>query len=417
MKKTLLLSMMLGAIAGPTTLPVSANSAMGTSAPIEQFYQPFEVAKIPLKNMQSWPYYRYVSMNMEDFVSFGVVQIKAAKEPTLLSKATTPIPLNFKLTSGKTLLNSLIETQTKGFVVLKDNKVYSEFYDNGYQEDFTNNLQSASKTFAGVVIAQLADQGLIDLDEKSEFYLPELKGTVIGGATIRNIANMSSGAASLADYHTPGSNGYLWEIEIGLQSNGKPTGHLEAIKQAAPSGNKQGEKWEYTDKNTDALGLIAEKVSGKPFATLLEELFNDVGVHYSSSIAKTSDGTTSPAYGINLTAVDYALFHQYIAQGKAGQSFYEMAKDMERDVLQGSATGELLATSGYKVGYGVQTYYLPEEEILMSFGSFGQIGLSDLKTGISVINQQDWSVNADVDKAPETIARSVEIIKALRASE
>ena len=36
---------------------------------------------------------------------------------------------------------------------------------------------------------------------------------------------MASGIEALGDYHTPGSNGYIWELEIGLQTKGTPTGH------------------------------------------------------------------------------------------------------------------------------------------------------------------------------------------------
>jgi CubicO group peptidase (beta-lactamase class C family) len=299
---------------------------------------------------------------------------------------------------------------------MKGNEIYAEFYDNGFNRGMSNNLQSAAKTFAGVIIGKLADAGKIDLDEKVEHYLPELKGSIIGDATIRQTGNMASGIEALGDYHTPGSNGYIWELEIGLQTKGTPIGHLKAIKNARASGTKRGTKWEYTDQNTDTLGLIAEKVTGKTVPQLLQEIAEEAGYQNASSIAKTSDGTTSPAYGINLSALDYALFHQYIAQGKAGKAFYSTAKDVERDVLAKGPTGEFMAQGAGKVTYGMQTYYLADANILMSMGSFGQLGFSDLETGISVINQQDWSINIDTEKTPDTIARSVAIIKAMRAT-
>ncbi|WP_018968579.1 hypothetical protein [Rubritalea marina] len=31
------------------------------------FYRPFELSEITAKNMQTWPYYRYVSMNWGDY--------------------------------------------------------------------------------------------------------------------------------------------------------------------------------------------------------------------------------------------------------------------------------------------------------------------------------------------------------------
>ncbi|WP_112479459.1 serine hydrolase domain-containing protein [Vibrio variabilis] len=312
-------------------------------------------------------------------------------------------------------MDSLQGTQTKGFVILKGSQVVAEFYDNGYNRGMSNNLQSASKSYAGLIIGQLIDAGKIDPEKTAAFYLPNLAGSVIGEATIRNIANMASGVQQLGDYHTPGSEGYKWEVEIGLQPNGEPIGHFNAIKNAIGSGQEQGTKWEYTDQNTDTLGLIAEKVTGKSFAVLLQELADKLGHQDKGSIAKTSDGTTSPAYGINVSALDYALFHQYIAEGKAGEAYYQLAKDVDRDLLAKGEKGEFITSStGYKVAYGAQTFYFPEENILMSVGSFGQLGFSDLDTGIAIVNQQDWSINMDQDKGPETIKRSIALIKKLR---
>ncbi|MGR5346065.1 serine hydrolase domain-containing protein [Vibrio mediterranei] len=397
------------------SVTAKADSAFGPSADLSQFFQPFDVNNIPHSQMQTWPYYKHVSMNMADFVTHGVKQINATN-PVTLTQAQQPFDLNREFEKGKSYLDSLQGTQTKGFVVLKGNQIFAEFYDNGYNRGKNNNLQSASKSYAGLIIGQLIDAGKIDPEKTASFYLPELAGSVIGEATIRNIANMASGVQQLGDYHTPGSEGYKWELEIGLQPNGEPIGHFNAIKNATGSGQEQGTKWEYTDQNTDALGLIAEKATGKPFATLLQELADKLGHQDTSSIAKTSDGTTSPAYGINVSALDFALFHQYIAEGKAGEAFYQMATDVDSDLLAKGPKGEFFANStGYTVTYGAQTFYLPEENILMSVGSFGQLGFSDLETGIAIVNQQDWSINMDQDKGPETIRRSVALIKKLRA--
>ncbi|PHQ76468.1 MAG: hypothetical protein COB74_02315 [Shewanella sp.] len=391
-----------------------ADSAFGPSEDVQKFYQAFDVKNIPLSKMQSWPYYKYVSMNMQNFVAHGMVNIPAAVKPAKINSEDIAFDLNQEFKGGQSFIENLIATQTKGFVVMKNNSLLAEFYDNGYNRGMTNNLQSASKTYAGVIIGRLVDKGLIDLEQTAAHYMPELKGSVIGAATIRDISNMASGIESLGDYHTQGSNGYEWELEIGLQTNGTPKGHLKAIQQAKASGALRGEKWEYSDQNTDTLGLIAEIVSGKSLPELLGEIANDVGYQNTSAIAKTSDGSMSPAFGIDVSAIDYALFHQYIAEGKAGKSFYETAMDTQRDNLASSSTGEFLGQVSGKVSYGMQTYYIAEENILMSLGSFGQMGFSDLTSGISVINQQDWSINIDSDKALDTIERSIKIIKALR---
>jgi CubicO group peptidase (beta-lactamase class C family) len=387
-----------------------ADSAVGVGNP-QDFYRPFNVADIPVDKMQQWPYYKYVSANWDQFVLTSTAKVGAAAKPVRLTTGRE-INLNSEFKDGQSYIENLLQTQTKGFVVLKDNQVLAEFYDNGYNLGNSNLLQSASKTYAGVIIHKLVDAGKVKLDAKVETILPDFKGTTIGAATVGQLLDMTSGADSLSDYHTPGTPGQLWEIEIGLQP-GNANGHVNAIKAAVKTA-VPGEKWQYTDHNTDTLALIAEKVTGKKYAELLAELANEIGAQDVSSIVTTRDGTASPSYGISVSARDYALFHQWIAQGKAPKSFYASAMDTSKSLIQQAGLGELFSSFGHGVTYGSQTYYIPEHNVLFSFGSFGQLGFSDMESGIAVINQQDWVTNGEVDKLEDTINRSVSIINALR---
>ena len=54
---------------------------------------------------------------------------------------------------------------------MKNNKILAEFYDNGFKVDDINMLQSAAKTFAGVITGRLVDQGLLDPKAKVHDYL------------------------------------------------------------------------------------------------------------------------------------------------------------------------------------------------------------------------------------------------------
>ena len=75
-------------------------------------------------------------------------------------------------------------------------------------------------------------------------------------------------------------------------------------------------------------------------------------------------------------------------------------------------TGKLL---GEGITYGSQSYYLQEHDVLYSSGSFGQIGYSDMTTGVSVVFLQDWAVNAELEKYFESLDRALAIIYQLRA--
>ena len=113
-----------------------------------------------------------------------------------------------------------------------------------------------------------------------------------------------------------------------------------------------------------------------------------------------------------MTTRDYALFHQWVAQGSAPDGYYESAMDASKDLI--TTTNPLAATLFAGTTYGSQTYYLVDEHILYSSGSFGQIAMSDMTTGTVVAMHADWANNSEPDKFEESRARAVALVNDLR---
>ncbi len=388
-----------------------AQSAFGSGYDQQDFYKPYSISDITPANMQKWPYYKHASVHWNEYSIYGTEEVSCSKSPKELSvlEGDERLDLNTEWKNGRSFMESFNGTQVKAFVVIKDNTILAEFYDNGFTLDDTQLLQSASKSFAGVIIGRLVDEGLIDTNLKVEEYLKDFKGSDLGNAKVQDVLDMLSGLPALLDYHTPGADGQKWEVEIGLQP-GKATGHREYLKDAKAE-SKPGDSYKYSDINTDVLGLICEEVSGQKYAQLLSELFEEIGANSNGSIALTSDGTASANYGISMTARDYALFHQWIAEGKAPKSYYKSATDASKTKFGGDETGKLF---GGGITYGSQSYYMADHNVLYSQGSYGQQGFSDLSTGVSVIFMQDWAVNAEMDKLLESRDKALAIIHYLR---
>ncbi len=391
--------------AGVAALPTRGAEATPT---LNDFYRPFVTADITPENMQWWPYYRYVSMNWDDFAMFGTAPVLGSSHPEKLVAVKKPFDIEQKFRDG-TFAESLTRTQTKGFLILKDNEILAEFYDNAFTREQTQLLQSSSKTYAAIIISKLIDEGKLDPQALVESLLTDFHGTALGQATLQQVLDMTSGLEPANDFHTPGTVGYLFEIEQGLR-DGSPIGHRKAVR-TAEAKNPPGKVFSYNDRNTDVLAMIAENVSGLPFHQLLTNLYADFGATGPGSIALTSDGTASPSYGLSSTLRDYGLFHQWLAQGKAPKSFYASLKDTQKERFAESETGmqfkEILKTP---VTYASQCLYMPEREIIITSGSYGQYGFSDLKSGISVVFMQDWEDNSVGRKLLETIFRALTII-------
>lgn len=143
-------------------------------------------------------------------------------------------------------------------------------------------------------------------------------------------------------------------------------------------------------------------------------MFDAFGASYNGSVALTSDGTFSGVYGISISTRDYALFHQWIAQGRAPKTYYASFTDKTKDKFEQNEVAKLL---GEGIIYGSQTYYLSDLDIAYSSGSFGQLGYSDLTNGVSIVFLQDWAVNAELDKFFITRDRAISIINYLRSED
>ena len=401
------------------TASIALASSLVAAEPTESkvtlndFYRPFELSEITPKNMQSWPYYRYVSMNWDDYGLCGTASVLASKTPAKLSLSDKTFDIQQKFNETQTFVESLTATQTKGFLILKDNKILAEFYDNGFSQDQTHLLQSSSKTYAGIITSKLIDTGLIDPSATIESYLPDFKGSKLAKATVQQVLDMQSGLLPATDYHVPGGEAFVFEAEQGLKQ-GKPMGHRKAIIQTK-SQNAPGEIYTYNDKNTDLLAILSAEVTKKPFNQLLTELFNDFSATSNGSVALTVDGTASPSYGISCTLRDYALFHQWIAQGKAPKSFYKSTNDLNKDRLAISETGKGMA-AGFKtkVAYASQAWCLPDKKLILTLGSDGQGGFSDMDTGTSIVFMQDWEDNSVGEKSVATMFRALFILEKLK---
>jgi len=123
-------------------------------------------------------------------------------------------------------------------------------------------LGSISKQFTAAVILALADQGKVQLDAPVGRYLPEW----FADEPELHVAHLLTQTSGLADF--------LW-----LEGYRKladevttPIAPYVALAATAPRRYAPGTRWSYSNTNYKALALIAERVSGRPFDSLLPEL-------------------------------------------------------------------------------------------------------------------------------------------------
>lgn len=133
-------------------------------------------------------------------------------------------------------------------------------------------IASNTKMFTAVVILQLADEGRLALDDAVEEHLPGVvRGTGAGAAidgrtiTIRQLLNHTSGMPTGVPFLSKGilpvRDRYFDAREL-----------LDAwLAQAPTFGPGQDRAWGYSNAGYVLLGLVAQKVTGRPFAEVVTE--------------------------------------------------------------------------------------------------------------------------------------------------
>jgi D-alanyl-D-alanine carboxypeptidase len=123
-------------------------------------------------------------------------------------------------------------------------------------------LRSITKSFTVTLILQLADAGKLSLDDPIDKYV---SGVTDGASiTLRELAGMSSGNAEyvgqefLEDFQADPNKIFTLD-ELNGYALGRPA-------RFAP-----GTRRIYTNSNTNLLGVVVEKVTGKPFKDVLSE--------------------------------------------------------------------------------------------------------------------------------------------------
>lgn len=133
-------------------------------------------------------------------------------------------------------------------------------------------IASISKTFTAAVIMKLAEQNRLQLEQTVRQLLPEVaqKLSYADRITVRHLLSHTSGVYNLGDGNTRFIAHIINTPEKFTPYN--PHWQMEQFVYREKPYFEPGKGYHYSNTNFILLGLIAEKVTGKSFPMLLEEL-------------------------------------------------------------------------------------------------------------------------------------------------
>lgn len=195
-----------------------------------------------------------------------------------------------------------------GLLIARKGTVLFEGYQFDRQPDMRMTSWSMAKSVTSLLLGICADRGMVrSMDDLAQDYLPALQGTLHGNVSLRNLANMSSGADILHDRDNPA----LYPRAF-LNGNSD----LEsAVRDWNRALEPQGTRFNYNELCPLTIGMVIRKVTGMPLAAFCEEaLWKPLGAEGQASWLCDGQGREFNCIGFGARLRDWARLAQMIAQ-------------------------------------------------------------------------------------------------------
>jgi len=201
---------------------------------------------------------------------------------------------------------------TDGVVVLHKGRIVYERYAGVFSPEGQHMAQSVTKSFFGTIGQILVAEGKLDENAKVSQYVPELKNSAFGDATIRNILDMRTGLKYSENYADPKAE--IWEHVRAGNLLPRPPGYQgpQSFYEFLQTVQKEGEHggaFAYKTVNSDALGWVIRRVTGKSVGqNLAERVWSRLGMEQDAYFAVDSVGNEFAGGGLNTGLRDLARF-------------------------------------------------------------------------------------------------------------
>ncbi|MFC3096075.1 serine hydrolase domain-containing protein [Alteromonas sediminis] len=263
---------------------------------------------LPDSNFFSFPNLRWSVCHMRELLpTASIERAVAGYSPLTYSLVEGIDEVAFTPMHAKTAMSwqeSLAENYTDGLLILHQGHIVYESYRGCLDAHTKHAAMSMTKSVTGLIAEILIAQGKLDEFAIVKDIVPELTRSAFGDATVRQVMDMTTSLAYSENYADPKAD--IWQYSAAANPLPKPldyTGpvgyfeYLQTVKKAGVHGDAFG----YKTVNTDALGWILSRVTGKKFNVLVSELlWQPLGMEMSADI--TVDGLGIPFAGGGLSA-------------------------------------------------------------------------------------------------------------------
>ena len=176
------------------------------------------------------------------------------------NKTIAKFPLVKKMTKNKSFCSLIVGNRQN---------ILFEKYAKDFKKNQPQTIMSITKMFVNLFIGELVTNRLIDLNKKVSHYLPKI-GSGYANAKIQDVLNMNVINSYTEDYTKAYSSSFMhepvggWRLPKNLNNHLSQEEYLNTIKKSKNKSLINNSEYAfYKSANTDVVGLIIEKVSGR----------------------------------------------------------------------------------------------------------------------------------------------------------
>lgn len=282
-----------------------------------------------------------------------------------------------------------------GLIVIHNGKVRLERYGLGFTAEGRWTSFSVAKSFTSTLVgAAIADGHIGSLADPVTRYIPELAGSGYDGVTIAQLLAMSSGVQWNENYTDPNSDVAKFNAQA-------PEGGLDpvtAYMRRLPRAHAPGTHWNYNTGETNLIGVLVERATGKSVSDYLsEKVWQPFGMEADASWVLNSGGKEVSGCCLQMRLRDYGRFGLFVlGGGQAGgravvpAGWYEAAGRKQAEIGRPGA------------GYGYQ-WWTYDDGSFAAQGIFGQGIFIDPTRRLVIAGVGNWPTATDRDLGAERL--------------
>lgn len=198
---------------------------------------------------------------------------------------------------------SLSQNYTDGILIMHKGQIVYERYFGALGETGKHAAMSMTKSLTGLLAEILVVEDMLDESARVDSIVPELKESAFGSATVRQVMDMTTALDYSEDYSDPQADIWIYSRAASPlpkpEEYDGPNGYCEYLQTVKQRGT-HGESFGYKTINTDALGWIISRVTGKDLTTLLSErIWSRMGSEQDAYMTVDAKGTPFAGGGLS----------------------------------------------------------------------------------------------------------------------